>query len=97
MSRPEAVLDCGVAATGSAATPVDRPRVRVSRAVEPVVDVMWGHPAAGERAYEPGECTPREALALRLFVYLSERDARLVAERGDLTAEAHVALGCAAA
>lgn len=100
---PEAVQECGEAVTGSAlwtvaATPLDRPRVQVSRAVEPVVDVVWGRPAVGERTYEPGEQTPREALALRLFVFLTERDARLAAERGGhFSAEADIAVDSAAA
>lgn len=86
------------ALSGVLADHSDRPRVQVSRAIEPVVDVVWGQPVAGERAYEPWERTPREALALRLFVFLAERDARLAAERGDhFSAQADIAVGSAAA
>ena len=57
-----------------------RPRVEDSRAVEPTVDVVWGESVAGQRAYDSSERTPREALALRLFVWISERDDRLAIE-----------------
>lgn len=103
LSRPEALPGGPVAAptpalSGVFAAPSGRPRVQVSRAIEPVVDVVWGQPVAGERAYESGEYTPREALELRLFVFLAERDARLAAERGDhFSAQADIAVGSAAA
>lgn len=103
VSRPEAMRGGRMAAAGSAfwfvpSPSVHRPRVQGSRAVEPEVDVVWGQPAAGDRAYASGERTPREALALRLFVFLTERDARLAAERGDqFHPEAVTAVGSAAA
>jgi hypothetical protein len=52
-------------------------RREASRAVEPTVDVVWGASVVGQHPYVAGERTPREALALRLFVWLSERDDRL--------------------
>jgi hypothetical protein len=98
VSRPEALSGGLVAAPAPALLGVSaalsgRPRVQVSRAVDAVVDVVWGQPVAGERAYESGERTPREALALRLFVFLAERDARLAAESGTgLSAESGTGL-----